>query len=164
MWEFPAYGSHLAPLCRCFAELADSKGAVLEMGCGDFSTVLLHELCAYRKLVSLDINKGWTDKFQYLATPNHIIKNVESWDNIPEYQELWDIVLIDHSPAPYRKVAVEALANNAKLLVCHDTESWDNIYLYQICLPNFKYMANYKQHLTETMVVSNFIDIRNWWK
>jgi hypothetical protein len=164
MWEFPAYGSHLAPLCRCFAELADSKGAVLEMGCGDFSTPLLHELCAYRKLVSLDINKGWTDKFQYLANPQHIIRSVESWDNLLEYQELWDIVLVDQSPGESRKTSIEALADKAKLIVLHDTEDLNNIYGYQFCIPNFKYLAEYKRHTTQTMIISNFIDISGWWK
>ena len=163
MWNFSGYGSHLTALCRAFAEVSKSKGAVLELGVGDFSTPLLHELCAYRALVSLDYEKPWVDRFLYLRTPFHDIRQVETWENLPEYGYQWDIVLVDHSPAPYRRVAVEALANNAKLLVCHDTESWDNIYQYQYCLPNFKYLVEYKNHPTKTMVVSNFVDVRGWW-
>ncbi len=164
MWDFPAYGSHIPVLCRCFIELRESNGNVLELGVGNFSTVFLHELCANRNLLSLDVNEEWIGRVKYLSNYHHAIRKVDSWKELSIYDMKWDIAFIDQSPGEYRKHSIEALANNAKLIVCHDTENWDNVYGYKFILPSFKYLVEYKQHFTTTMVVSNFIDVNNWWK
>jgi hypothetical protein len=56
------YGTHIAPLLT--AVLA-TDGPVLELGCGDFSTPLLHAICAKqnRLLVSTDTDKAWLELF-----------------------------------------------------------------------------------------------------
>ena len=164
MWDFSNYGSHIPVLCRCFTELRESNGNVLELGAGDFSTPLTHEFCINRNLLTLDSNEQWVEKFKYLSTYKHVIRKVNGWKDLKAYKEMWDIVLVDQLPGEYRRYSIDALANNAKLIICHDTENWDNVYGYKFVLPSFKYLVEYKWHSTRTMVVSNFIDCRNWWK
>jgi hypothetical protein len=167
MWTFQPFGSHLPVICRCFAEMEDRfhyvNGHVLELGCGDFSTPMLHELCSNKFLTSLDTDAGWLNKMLYLFSPHHDIRYVPSWENLPEYGEYWDIVLVDQTPGEYRRTSVEALADRAHLIICHDTETIGNIYGYQYCLDKFKYRVEYKQHPTFTTVVSNSIDVSHWW-
>lgn len=161
--SFPDYGSHLPVLCRCFAELGESKGNVLELGVGTFSTVVLHELCSRRNLLSLDMNQEWIDNVKYLGNYFHAIKKVESWIDLPAYKMDWSLVLVDQSPGEYRQVSVAALADRAKLLVLHDTESRNNIYGYYNVLNKFKYLVEYALHPTKTIVASNFVNVTGWW-
>jgi hypothetical protein len=164
MWDFPEYGSHLPVICRVFTELKNSTGAVLELGCGDFSTALLHELCVDRLLASLDADKAWVEKFVYLANKHHVISHVTSWENLGAYDMFWDIVLVDQAPGEFRRTSIEKLANKAKIIIAHDTETPGNIYGYQHCLDKFKYFTEYKGHYVTTAVVSNFIDCTRWWE
>ncbi len=41
------YGTHITPL---IAAVLETKGNVIEMGMGDYSTPLLHELIKYKRL------------------------------------------------------------------------------------------------------------------
>ena len=57
-----AWGSHLAPL---IGAVASSKGPVIEIGIGHFSTPILHGLCKalHRNLVSLEQDVKWFEMF-----------------------------------------------------------------------------------------------------
>jgi len=163
MWNFSQYGTHIPVLCRAFIELRESTGDVLELGCGDFSTPVLHELCANRKLLTLDNDALWLERFSYLYSPQHIIKEVSSWDNLEEYNLKWDIVFVDQNPPQCRNSAISALADKSKLLIIHDTEEVSSPgYNYDLSM--FKFSTSYKWHIVETTVVSNFIDVAGWWK
>ena len=61
--DFVTTGTHIPVLCRCFNELKDSKGRILEVGLGMYSTPILHELARDRKLVSLENHLGWFHEF-----------------------------------------------------------------------------------------------------
>jgi predicted O-methyltransferase YrrM len=161
MLDFPNYGTHIPVICRVFTEL-ETSGDVLELGCGNYSTPLLHEFCIHRKLVSLDSDVSWAEKFAILRTPQHIIRAVDSWKTLEEYNSEWDVVLVDNSPAQYREYVIEKLANKAKLLIAHDTENMHR-YKYYRCLPKFRFMVNYTRYSKTTTVVSNFIDVSKWW-
>jgi hypothetical protein len=161
--SFPDYGSHIPVLCRCFIELKEDKGNVLELGCGDFSTPILHELCCDRNLLTLDIDERWTNNVKHLGNYFHVIRKVDSWIDLPAYKMDWSLVLVDQSPGEYRHISVAALADRAKLLVLHDTESRNNIYGYYKVLDKFKYLVEYAQHPTKTIVASNFINVTGWW-
>ena len=163
MWCFPDIGTHLPVICRAFAELGESRGDVLELGCGDFSTPMLHELCVKRKLISIDNEELWYNRFLYLWSTWHSLHLVKSWTNLPEYDKKWDIAFIDLNPAYDRKIAISALSDNAKIIIAHDSEDLKNAYGYQYCIGKFKFYTQYKRHKIETLVLSNFIDVTNWW-
>jgi hypothetical protein len=163
MLSFPDYGSHIPVLCRCFAELKESNGNVLELGVGTFSTVVLHELCANRNLLSLEMNQDWIESVKHFSSYFHVIMKVDNWVDLPAYKMDWDLVLVDQSPGEYRHISVAALVDRAKLLVLHDTESRDNIYGYYKVLNKFKYLIEYTLHPTKTIVASNYINVTGWW-
>ena len=75
------FGTHLKLLA--VAALL-TRGDILEMGAGDFSTEVLHDIVRMdeecRKLVTADSNKEWIDKFQDKKTNFHhlvLISNKE---------------------------------------------------------------------------------------
>jgi len=80
-----------------------TRGPVLEIGVGHFSTPQLHYLCAgmNRRLVSVEQAKDWHDEFavKYGRTSLHSFRHGEYMDVLPELAKLtWSVVFIDHSP------------------------------------------------------------------
>lgn len=137
-----------------------SSGPVLEMGCGYYSTYLLHEMCKLekRRLVSTDGKESWLNKFRSLANDYHEFYFVKDWASFSLIDEVrWGMVLIDHAPGERRKVDIIRLKNNADFLIVHDTEEPD--YQYETVLPNFKYRFDYKVVKTETSVVSDLYSL-----
>jgi hypothetical protein len=110
------YLSHQAVLVAAFADLR--MGAVLELGCGFGSTPLLHALCASHdcSLTTLDADFGWLAQFGYLRRPWHRLAEVQDFASIPEYEQSWDIAVVDHSQAPLRGVSVLALRDQAEIV------------------------------------------------
>jgi hypothetical protein len=150
--------SHQPILFRCALQF---PGPMLEIGCGDYSTPHLHEICAFqhRYLLSLDSNKAWVDRFADLRTPQHEILFITDWNNCPHLitGKPWGLVFVDHAPAKRRKVDILALSNIAQVLVVHDTESKE--YDYHEVFPLFKHRFDYKRLGPHTTVLSNFIDV-----
>ncbi len=133
-----------------------SEGPILEMGCGCYSTSVLHEICRLdkRKLISLDSNTDWVNKFSSLVDVFHEIYFVKDWSLYTLIDEMrWGVVLIDHAPEERRRVDIDRLKNNADYLVIHDTEA--AIYKYEPVLSKFKYRFDYKLVEPWTTIVSN---------
>jgi len=133
-----------------------SKGPILEMGCGPYSTYILHEICgvAKRKLISLDGMADWLSEFLSLSNDFHNLYFVEDWAACTLIDaKRWGMVLIDHAPGERRKVDIDRLKNNADYLIIHDTETAS--YEYEPILSKFKYRFDYKLIKPWTTVVSN---------
>lgn len=163
------YGTHMAPLLTA---VMNTKGPVLEMGCGDFSTPLLHAICKSqnRYLLSTDTSKEWLSLFLDLNSNNHEFIYVpvyeddlelnpkhDKWDKIGNQE--WGVVFIDHRPASRRKVDVARFASSAQIIVAHDTEFHG--YEYESIFGTFKYRYDYKRYDRYTTLVSNFIDVES---
>src|ERR1035437_8587915 len=99
----PAWGSHMPILIKV---LDISKGPVLELGMGVFSTPLLHMLCVDKKrvLVSYENDKSYVDSHNGFMTDMHQIKFVENWDDADIESTRWGVVLVDHAPGGRRIV------------------------------------------------------------
>lgn len=161
------YGTHMAPLITA---VMNTRGDVFEMGCGDFSTPLLHAICksTNRYLLSTDTSKDWISLFLDLESKNHEFIYVPVYDNdwdLNAKPHLWDsignqrwsVVFIDHRPAERRNVDIERFANTSEIIVVHDTEHHG--YKYEPVLSKFKYRYDYKRYNVYTTLVSNFIDV-----
>jgi hypothetical protein len=154
------YGTHIHPLT--VAVLA-TKGDVLEMGCGDFSTPLLHALCKGRVLVSTDTDAQWLTKFSDLQHNHHVLKYVNvyeggspgNWDEFAKYR--WSVVLIDHRPGERRAVDIHRMKDSAEIIVVHDTETAG--YGYERVFSEFKYRYDYKRYSVWTTLVSQTVDV-----
>lgn len=111
------------------------NGNILECGCGEGSTILLKQLIqnTNRKLVSLESNLDWLNKYTHLADSSHTFYHIDANnDDTMETGNKWvkhiidnqlndfDIVFIDSSPWLSRKCCFDYFLNKAKVIVVHD--------------------------------------------
>ena len=156
------YGTHLAPLIKV---MSLTKGNVLELGTGVFSTPFLHYSCMLdkRHLVSYDNDKGWDKWIGYYRSPEHEIIYVDDWDKA-DIEKPWDVALVDHSPSERRLKDIERLANHAKYIVVHDTtKTYYHTYKYHLIHPLFKYRKVWEGDQRRADVFSNFVDLKDLW-
>jgi hypothetical protein len=146
------YGSHqralVAAVCR-------TVGPVIEFGCGDYSTPILHEMCgaAGRKLLSLESDPEWLARFTAMRTPEHEIRLVTSWDDV-DLGGPWAVAFVDHAPAARRVVDIERVRSRAQFIVVHDTE--DPTYGYEPLLSSFRYRIDLREIGPHTKIVGDF--------
>jgi len=165
------WGTHQTPL---IAAVMNTDGPILEMGCGDFSTPLLHAICSVkeRTLVSADTDKKWMGLFLDLETTWHKFIHVPVFEN-PQKPQVhrwnyvgndthWGVVFIDHHPGPRRAVDIKRLRSHADVFVVHDTEG--SFYGFNKILPKFKYRFVYRRYKKQTTIVSDTIDVAAFFK
>lgn len=115
-----SWGSHLVPLMAC---VCATRGPVLEMGVGHWSTPLLHRYCAAggRKLVSVDEDRGWLEKFADMRVCEHEVRSVNYPDFIREAADrVWSVAFLDHSPGWRRAEDAIRLRECADYILVHD--------------------------------------------
>lgn len=156
--DLSAAGTHMAPLMTV---VAHTTGPILELGCGDFSTPLLHAACSgsQRLLVTTENNKMWMNYFLDMANNWHKFILVNDWNKIGNDTH-WSVVFVDNAPGGQRIVDIARLRKNTDIFVAHDTE--DVFYNYNSILPTFKYRYTYKRYPVTTTVVSDVIDVRTF--
>ena len=164
------YGSNSIPLT--VASLI-SKGDLLELGMGLFSTPLLHNIAAHnnRKIVSVDTSYDWLKRFLiYNLTKTHEIYHV-SESNLYEFglNKKWGLVLVDHAKGGERYRNVISFSKLAEIVVLHDAEKMsENGYKYEHnkVRSYFLYACKFsvypnaqKDFYTSTLILSNFIKL-----
>ena len=159
------YGSHLSCLIKAMEK---TNGDCLELGMGVFSTPFLHYQCILqnRKLVSYENFKEWMDFFLKYNYPceNHEIKFVEKYEDA-EIDKPWDIALIDQTPDSSRIETIRRLANLAKYIIIHDSSEKDErVYHYSEIYPLFKYRTDWVKDNNHATVLSNFVNLGDFWK
>lgn len=148
------YASHLPLL---YALVTGTTGPVLELGMGDGSTPFLHDLCSRNKrtLLSVDATLEWAAGYGHLATDWHEVRCVPNYDDCAEIDRPgWVVAFLDHAPAGRRVVDIRRLADKARFLVVHDTESGE--YGYEEVLPSFPFRFDDKGGGPWTTMVSRF--------
>jgi len=142
--------THIPLLAACVAR---TSGPVLELGCGDYSTPLLHWLCRGRRLVTLESDAAWLARYEDLRSPTHELLHVPDWASARPIDEgPWDVALIDHAPGARRVPDIRRLMHRATFLVVHDTEDPD--YGYESVLPQFRHRHDDRRVRPWTTVVS----------
>ncbi len=111
------------------------NGNILECGCGDGSTKMIKEQIktTNRKLVSLESNLEWLNKYKHMGDEFHNLYHIEaSNDNTLETGNKWvefikqnnlndfQIVFLDSSPWLSRKCCFDYYLNIAKIIIIHD--------------------------------------------
>ncbi|MCP3683517.1 MAG: hypothetical protein GY861_12590 [bacterium] len=136
-----------------------TKGPVLELGCGDGSTLLLHSMCgvAGRKLISFESNETWMNEFASLRRDWHEIRLVDKWLGLPEYKLNWGLVFVDHPIARFRGRTIDKY-NNADIIVAHDSHRECNC-RYTARFEKYKYRYDYKKLKPWTTAISNKINL-----
>lgn len=155
-----AMATHLPLLMRVFDI---SKGDVMEMGTGYFSTLVLHWLSTMheRKVVSYESNPRWINRAKKQESPFQEVRFVENWDMVPTDRR-WGLIFIDHGPNSRRHIDIARFANLADYIVVHDTEpEADQHYHYSRVWPLFRFKKDYTKLKPNTTVVSNVFDLSN---
>jgi hypothetical protein len=153
-------GTHFPILA---AAVARTKGLVVECGVGDYSTPLLHFMCAQeqRVLISYETSAEWLELFSQYRAPWHAMVALKDW------QDCWGfggdeseigVAFIDCAPGNMRPFLAERFSQRAHYIVCHDLEAygdgWPSIEGV------FKYTTIWKQYPTWTGVFSNFEEFK----
>lgn len=138
--------------------LEKTKGAVLELGSGLFSTPLIHYYCdpRGRKVVTVESDATWYQNVALLfQTANHEIRKTENWKE-PDLERHFDVVFIDHAPADQRVVDLVKYANLATFIVIHDTNGrHEKHYHMKAEWSRFKYVYHYGGYFPQTTIASN---------
>ena len=158
------YSTHLPCLIKAVEK---TTGDILELGTGLFSTPYLHYVAILqnRKLVSYENVQEWGQHFidYSYQNKNHEIYIIDSYDKAPIDKE-WSIVLIDQTPDSSRIEEVRRLANLAKYIVIHDSNGrQDKTYHYSEIYPLFKYRTIWDKDKRHATVLSNFVDLKDFW-
>lgn len=143
-----------------FKTVTQTKGEVLEIGAGLFSTPLLHWLCKeYNlRLTTLESNPDFFKFAKQFQSSMHHIRLV---DNVDDYKlnKHWGVVFVDHDFSnQLRGNDAIAFKNNADFVVMHDTEAEEK-YGYDKVWGHYKYRYDWKECRPWTSVVSNFKDL-----
>lgn len=149
------YATHLPLLSLA---IGATTGPVLEIGCGMYSTFMLHGVCLNRRLVSLETDAAWFRRFAALRSANHELhlgKNYEDFDSLIRGTK-WDVVLIDHAPAE-RRIVDAVKVTDAKVVIFHDT-NWEETYRFSKVFPLFKRLRTDQGLYPWTSVASNSDD------
>jgi len=117
-----------------------TSGPVIEFGCGEGSTELIHELCKKekRKVISLDDNFEWLQKHKekyeseqskFIYVPKSNTSDPEDashWQKILKTEEIgktdWDVVFIDQSPWMARYYTLLTFKDTAQYIIIHDCD------------------------------------------
>jgi hypothetical protein len=159
------YGTNLPALIKAMEK---TKGDVLELGMGVFSTPFLHYQCILqnRKLVSYENYQEWLNFFlkYHYECPNHEIHFVDKYSNAP-IDKPWDVVLVDQTPDESRLEEVKRLANLVQYIVLHDTSPrQEGHYHFSTIYPLFKYKTDWDKDDNHCTVLSNFHNLEDFWK
>jgi len=152
--------SHIPVLVRAFTL---SKGDVLELGTGYFSTLVLRWLSELsgRKVYSYESRDHWFNRAtkNYGGRPNHEIILTKNYDDA-KIERPWGMAFVDHGPNDRRIIEIERLKDWADFIVIHDTnEDADKSYHYSKIWPLFKYRVDVNHFWPPTSVVSNKVDV-----
>lgn len=142
--------------------LQATNGDVIELGCGDGSTPFLSLYCKARgrMLYSYEGNLDWWGLMQTYNGEGHRVIFAKDWDQVSVNHPNPSVVLIDHSPGERRKIDIARFANQAQIIVAHDTEpAADHGYQMRDVLKTFKYMRDFKSEGAWASIASNFIPV-----
>lgn len=155
MTNIPVYGTHYPILA---AAVQRTSGPVLELGCGHFSTPLLHFMCMEpkRHLVTVESDKDWMGQFLGMASETHSFIQMDDpeWvaGKIIGSKPTWGVAFVDHSSGEKRNGNILLLKDKAEFIVVHDTENpW---YGYESVFSTFKYRSDWRTLVPWTTVIS----------
>ena len=139
-----------------------TKGPIMEIGSGIYSTPLLHWLCVETKrhLVTFESDKDFIKLAKEYESEDHRVQFVEDYLTIPN-TDRYSFIFIDHSGHSRGKTVVH-FKDSADYIVIHDSNVVGKN-MYQIAFPEFKYRKDYNLFIPWTTVVSNTRNLDNLW-
>lgn len=151
------YTTHMGMLLMV---LFNSKGPVIELGGGPFSTPLLHWVCKMqdRELITYENEPDYYAFERQFQSRQHRIRFVENWDDI-EIPEHVGMVFVDHHPPERRMIETLRFKDVADFIVIHDSERVAITYNRPEVYDQFKHRFDWKECKPWCSVLSNFKDL-----
>ena len=144
------YATHQRLLVKYMMQ---TTGPVIELGAGNYSTPILHEIAAAqgRPLTTVDNNPEWLNRFKLFEWERHTLTLLPSWDDFQA--EPCGLAFVDHADPPGhpRWIQVEKLLPVAGVIVIHDTE--DDLYGYARLIDQIDVIDEDTTHRTHTRVI-----------
>lgn len=133
-----------------------TKGPIVELGTGHSSTNLLHDEFPDRIIVSVEGDLKWMMTFARMANARHFFCYVKDYTNYELPVRRAGVLFVDCLPGEQRRLCVLKYANDADLIIAHDTEPtcWPG-YAWGNCFDGFKYRWDDTRYERWTTVVSN---------
>ena len=133
--------------------LMQTNGPVIELGAGNYSTPILHEIASAqgRQLTTIDNNPEWLNRFKVFESANHTLTLLPSWDDFQP--ESYGLAFVNHADPPGhpRWLQVQKLLPVAGVIVIHDTE--DDLYGYAKLMGDIDVIDEDTTHRTHTRVI-----------
>ena len=158
-----------------------TEGPVLELGIGEYSSVIMHEICEkqrrYLKTVTQD--EKWHKKYEFLSSPTHEIVLISGGPNLPGWEHQhpawennteviktipnttegrWGLAMIDQAPGNARIWSMKQIRNMTDFFIVHDTDEMKH-YRYGPIFKTFKYSKWYQRLKPYTTVLSDLREI-----
>jgi len=151
-YDGSTYGTHLPYLLEAVRR---TTGPVLELGAGDGSTPVLHELCSMsgRLVVTVDCSMEWLVRYASLMNEQHRFEHKLDPSETEWLTKDWAVVFVDHSPGETRRAAIARARERAEYIVVHDTEELG--YEIEELLSSFKHRKDFRYARPWTSVVSD---------
>jgi hypothetical protein len=132
-----SFGTHRP----CLIDLVkNTTGNIIEFGCGNSSTILIKDLIKNtdRKLISLESNLEWLNKFKHLEDDNHKLFHIKAgtcdndatgkiWIDFIKNNKLinnldFEVCFIDQSPWTARTHALNYFKDKIPYIIVHDVD------------------------------------------
>jgi len=126
--------------------LSKTTGSILELGCGEGSTELIHKFSEKynRKVVSIESNKEWSQPYiEKYTTNNHkfiiVDHSIDSWNTIINNMsnDNWDLVFIDQGIWESRAYSFKKLKDKVNYIILHDFDFFPANNLLGECIEKF---------------------------
>lgn len=180
------FKTHQAVLTKAIVNTTDP---ILEIGCSNFSTPLLHAICSVNKrsILSVENNQANLDLYKELKNDWHQLqfvpgetkiskivkkflkrkkivtsyKNPIAWDKI-DNDKHWGVIFIDHTTQERRPLDILKLRHQADIIVIQ--QSADQKLNYEKAIGQFNYRYVYTQYGVTTTLASETIDLLTLFK
>lgn len=139
-----------------------TEGTILELGCGWYSTPILHEIAVAQKrlLVTIDNNNDWLTEYKSLECEFHRLHLVGWWGDMP-LEQRYGLAFVDQAQPCEREYTTRKIYDLVNVFVFHDTEEGP-AYGYNRVLSMFKHQFTDKCHQAWTTVASNKVNVNEW--
>lgn len=144
------YATHQQALIKA---AVNSKGDILETGCGFYSTPLLYEICKARgsKLISYVQDLAWANNFKHLIGEHYEQVTVDFTKEL-ELEGNYGMIFLDHEQFVRDRILhINNLLNHTDVLVAHDSNNikkW-NFLQHIVTIEHFKLQVPHTAILTK---------------
>ena len=142
------YATHLEALVETAMH---SKGPILELGCGHYSTPVLASICAAqeRKFLVQASNEEWAAQFTEIADVELV-----DWSNWTPPEGKWGMVFLDSEEAVRDRIKrLPALAKVADVVVMHDANVAIKNPEWKSLIQDYREIQVFHKHVPWTVVM-----------